>query len=197
MAGKDIGTEQLIKDTAKKIFFSEGKLHATTQEIADAAGVNRSLVHYYFRSRDLLFEQVVKEAKEELRTVLDSVLTGKRGFKEKLKKLISVFIDEITAYPFRELFVITETNSHNEIHADQIHETHIKPFLEEVRLEMEKGNIKTMNPKQFMMSLFALMAYPVLAGSLNKSFLKISEPEFNKLMKQRKQIIFEMIYIGS
>ena len=197
MAVKDTGTEQLIKDTAKKIFFSEGKLHATTQEIADAAGVNRSLVHYYFRSRDLLFEQVVKEAKEELRHVLDSVPTGKLSFKDRIKKVIDVFIDETMAYPFRELFIITETNNHDKIQADEIHETHIKPFLEEVKLEMEKGNLKTMNPKQFMMNLFALMAYPVLSGSLNKSFLKISEAEFNKLMKQRKQIIFEMIYIGT
>jgi len=197
MAVKDIGTEQLIKDTAKKIFFSEGKLHATTQEIADAAGVNRSLVHYYFRSRDLLFEQVVTEAKEDLRNMLDSVLTGKLSFKERLKKVIDVFIDETIAYPFRELFIITETNNEHKIHADQIHETHIKPFLEEVKAEMDKGNLKTMNPKQFMMNLFALMAYPVLSGSLNKSFLKISESEFSKLMKQRKQIIFEMIYTGS
>jgi TetR/AcrR family transcriptional regulator len=197
MAVKDVGTEQLIKDTAKRIFFSEGRLHATTQDIADAAGVNRSLVHYYFRSRDLLFEQVVKEAKEDLRNILDSVLTGKRSFKDRLKKVIDVFIDETMAYPFRELFIITETHSDNEIHADKIHETHIRPFLEEVKLEMEKGNLKTMNPKQFMMNLFALMAYPVLSGSLNKSFLKISETEFAKLMKQRKQIIFEMIYTGA
>jgi len=197
MAAKDIGTEQLIKDTAKKIFFSEGRLHATTQEIADTAGVNRTLVHYYFRSRDLLFELVLKEAKDELRKTLDSVLGGKRLFKEKLKKLIDVFIDQTLAYPFRELFIISETNIHQEIHADEIHETHIKPFLEEVKQEMENGRLKTMHPKQFMMNLFSLMAYPVLAGSLNKSFLKITEAEYNKLMKQRKQIIFDMIYISA
>lgn len=196
MAIKDKGTEQLIKDTAKRIFFSEGKLHATTQDIADAAGVNRTLVHYYFRSRDLLFEQVVQEANTELRNTLDSVFKGKLNFKEKLKRLIDVFIDETLAYPFRELFIITEMNTRPDIESDQIYETHIKPFLEEVKLEMEKGNLKTINPKQFLMNLFSLMAYPILAGNLNKNFLKISHTEFNKMMKQRKQIIFDMIYIG-
>jgi TetR/AcrR family transcriptional regulator len=194
MAVRDTGTEQLIKDTAKRIFFSQGMFHATTQDIADAAGVNRTLVHYYFRSRDILFGQVVHEAKEDLRLTIESLLTGKTSFKEKLKKIIDVFIDETIAYPYRELFVITETNKQDKIQSDNIHDTHIRPFLAEIKQEMQAGRITATDPKQFMMSLFSLMAYPVLAASLNKSFLKISDAEFTKLMKQRKQIIFDMIY---
>ena len=38
-------TEELIKATAKKLFFVQGKFDATTQEIADAAGVNRTLIN--------------------------------------------------------------------------------------------------------------------------------------------------------
>ncbi len=55
MAAKDTGssTENLIKETAMRVFFKEGRFTATTQEIADAAGVNRTLLHYYFRSRDI------------------------------------------------------------------------------------------------------------------------------------------------
>jgi len=195
MAIRDTGTEQLIKDTAKRIFFSEGKLHATTQDIADAAGVNRTLVHYYFRSRDILFEQVVMEGKEEMRLTMDSVFFGNHTFKVKLKKIIDVFMDEIMAYPYRELFFITEEKRHAEIRTDEKHDSVIKPFLAEVKKEMELGHLKTMDPRQFMMNLFALMAYPVLSASLQKSVLRINDAEFAKLMKQRKQMIFEMLYI--
>jgi TetR/AcrR family transcriptional regulator len=194
MAVRDTGTEQLIKDTAKRIFFSEGKLHATTQDIADAAGVNRTLVHYYFRSRDILFEQVVHEAKEELRQAMNSAMAKEIDFKGRLKRMIDIFMDETMAYPYRELFVITETNRHDKVEADQMYELHIKPFLAEIKEEMEKGNISKMDPRQFIMNLFALMAYPVLSGSLNKSFMKISDTEYTKMMKQRKQIVFDMIY---
>lgn len=194
MAVRDTGTEQLIKDTAKRIFFFEGKFHATTQDIADAAGVNRTLVHYYFRSRDILFEQVVNEAKEQLRQTLDSVFSGELSFRDKLKKIIDIFMDETMSYPYRELFVITENKRHEKQEVDHIHDIHIKPFLAEVKSEMQAGNITPTDPRQFMMSLFSLMAYPVLAESMNKQFLKISDAEFPKLMRQRKQIIFDMIY---
>ena len=59
---KDDATEELIKNTAKRLFFGEGKFNATTQEIADAAGVNRTLINYYFRSRDKLFDLVFSDA---------------------------------------------------------------------------------------------------------------------------------------
>ncbi|QNK64374.1 TetR/AcrR family transcriptional regulator [Pedobacter sp. PAMC26386] len=194
MSIKDKGTEQLIKDTAKRIFFAEGKLHATTQDIADAAGVNRTLVHYYFRSRKLLFEQVTQEALDELRQLMSTLFVGKLSFKEKLKKLINVFMDETMAYPYRELFLITETNRHDQVHADQVHDSHVKPFLNDIQEEMDKGNIKAMDPRHFMMNLFSLMAYPLLSGTLSKGFMRISDSEYVKLMKQRKQLIFEMIY---
>ncbi|EOR93017.1 Transcriptional regulator, TetR family [Arcticibacter svalbardensis MN12-7] len=197
MIVKDIGKEQLIRDTAKHLFFSEGKLHATTQDIADAAGVNRTLVHYYFRSRNILFEQVVEEARLDLRNTIDSVLKAPLGFKEKLQKIISVFIDETTKYPFRELFVITETNRNKDLGTSKMNNGFIKSFMIEVKREMDAGNLKNMEPKQFIMNLFALMAYPVLASQLNKAILDIKEPEFKRLMKQRKQLIFEMLYIGN
>ena len=193
---KDTGKEQLIRDTAKHLFFSEGKLHATTQDIADAAGVNRTLVHYYFRSRDLLFEQVVEEARLDLRNTIDSVLKAPLAFKEKLEKIISVFIDETTKYPYRELFVITETNRNKDSVTSKTNNGSMKAFMLEVKQEMNTGNLKNMDPKQFIMNLFALMAYPVLASPLNKTILDIKEPEFKRLMKQRKQLIFEMLYIG-
>jgi TetR/AcrR family transcriptional regulator len=196
MAVKDTGTEKLIKDTAKRIFFSEGNLHATTQDIADAAGVNRTLVHYYFRSRDLLFEQVVKNAKEDLKASLDPVFKEKVDFKLKLQKVISVFMDEIIAYPFRELFVITETKRNKDT-IEHAYNDFAKPFLKEIKEEMELGNLKTTDPKQFVMSLFSLMAYPVLAATLNKNILKIKDAEFLKMMKERKQIIFDLLYIGT
>jgi len=193
MAQRDTGTEQLIKDTAKRIFFSEGKLHATTQDIADAAGVNRTLVNYYFRSRDILFEQVATEARAEMSAVLDSVFTAELAFKDKLEKLITVFMDQAMKFPYREMYVVTELNR-TERTVPEEKKTRLKAFLKEIGAEMESGKIKKMDPRQFCMNLFALMAYPLITNCLNKSLYNINDAEYAKLMKERKRLIFEMIY---
>lgn len=193
MAQRDTGTEQLIKDTAKRIFFSEGKLYATTQDIADAAGVNRTLVNYYFRSRDILFEQVADEARAEMSAELDSVFSAKLEFKDKVQRLINVFMDQAMKFPYREVYVVTELKrSERPVHEEK--KNKIRQFLKEIKAEMESGKIKHMDPRHFVMNLFALMAYPLITNCLNKSLYNINDSEYLELMKERKQLIFEMIY---
>ena len=85
---KDIETEELIRKTAKRLFFGEGKFNATTQEIADAAGVNRTLINYYFRSRDNLFSQIFEDAVKREEKLREKVLLSDLPFKEKIEMYI-------------------------------------------------------------------------------------------------------------
>src|SRR5579859_8001627 len=101
-------TELLIKETAKKVFFQKGLLNATTQQIADEAGVNRALIHYYFRSRDQLFKKVLEEAVNETRIKIDSIFESGEPFKTKISRYLDVFIDRNAKYPYIQNFIITE-----------------------------------------------------------------------------------------
>jgi AcrR family transcriptional regulator len=194
MTSRDTGTEQLIKDTAKQLFFAEGKLHATTQEIADPAGVNRTLVNYYFRSRDALFDQVFNEAQQAVVSMIDEVMESDMPFRQKIENLISVFHKEAMRYPYREIFVITEMNRNDVINAKKARAEKVNTFLEEVQREMDKGNIKHMNPRHFTINLFSLMAYPLVTAPLNKILFGMNDEEYNALLEERKQLIFEIIF---
>src|SRR5437868_13086992 len=93
--------EQLIKDTAKKIFFVEGKLHATTQDIADAAGINRASIHYYYRSRKLLFDKVFEEAMLEFNGKLSLVIEQQElPFRQLIEKLLDFVLKKSLEHPF-------------------------------------------------------------------------------------------------
>jgi TetR/AcrR family transcriptional regulator len=194
MTSRDTGTEHLIKDTAKRLFFAEGKLHATTQEIADAAGVNRTLVNYYFRSRDALFDQVFNEAQESLIKMIAEVIESDMPFKEKIENLISVFLKEAMQFPYRELFIITEMNRHDVINGKKASIKTVNAFLEQIKVEMDKGTIKAMNPRHFSINLFALMAYPLVTAPLQKILFDMNDADYSALMEERKKLIFEIIF---
>ncbi len=193
MAQRDTGTEHHIKETAKRIFFSEGKLHATTQEIADAAGVNRTLLNYYFRSRDVLFEQVATEARQELSRLLDLAMAASIPFKEKLERMIRVFMEQCLKYPYREMFLVREFNKFDKIIPEEKKEV-VQAFLKEIEKEMEEGRLKKMDPRHFCMNLFSLMAYPMITKCLQKSIFNMDEATFLELMEERQQIIFDILY---
>jgi TetR/AcrR family transcriptional regulator len=193
MATRDTGAEQLIKDTAKRIFFAEGKMNATTQDIADAAGVTRTLVNYYFRSKDILLKKVFDEAMLDMRNQLDEVLSTPLPFIKKLEKFIDVFYKETTAYPYKESFLISEINSHDFSTKEKEPSTTLKLFLLDIQKEMDKGTIKKMKPINFMMNLFSLMAYPLLTRPLFKKTFELSDTQYDKLLNDRKKMILEIL----
>ncbi len=195
MATRDTKTEQLIKDTAKRVFFAEGRINATTQDIADAAGVSRTSLHYYFRSKDVLIGQVFNEAMIDLSERLYEVMGSNMPFKDKIKKTIDLFLTETIAYPYRETFLIAEMLSDDsEVYKHKEKGSgHMKAFLKEIEREMDAGTITKMDPFQFMMNIFALSSHPLIMRPLHQKMFELSDRQFDRLMNDRKELICEMV----
>src|SRR5690625_4240646 len=87
---KDLETEEKIKKTVSDLLFKEGRFNATTQEIADKAGVNRTLINYYFRSRDNLFTLVFQDAMHKEHMLRTRLLFSDLPFKEKLRSILNI-----------------------------------------------------------------------------------------------------------
>jgi AcrR family transcriptional regulator len=194
MATRDTGAEQLIKDTAKRIFFAEGKLNATTQDIADAAGVTRTLVNYYFRSKDVLFKQVFDESMQDMGKRMDEVIQSTLPFKKKIERFIEIFYTQLTAYPYQESFMIAEINSNAFSIPKKDGPNILAAFLKEIQAEMEKGVVKKMKPMNFLLNLFALMAYPLLTRPLFKIIFELDDLQYTKLLNERKKMIVDILF---
>ncbi len=189
-----MSTEELIKAKAKEIFFTKGHLHATTQDIADAAEVNRSLINYYFRSRDQLFQTVYREAVEDLKSQLDVVFYADIPFKEKVEQFIEVYMKELLRYPYRESFLITEICSNNFALKEKKKSEAMHHFLKDIEQASAQGIIKPCKPVHFLFNLFSLMALPVIMRPLYQKLLDINDLDYNQLINERKALILKLIF---
>lgn len=199
MPVKDCKTEQLIKDTAKRIFLGEGKMFATMQNIADAAGVNRTLLHYYFRSRDVLFNLVFTEALTKLREDIHAVLGSALPFKEKIENLMNVFYDELIQSPYLETFIAIQLNQAPEKYEELFlpiagGKERLRKFLKEIQQEMEKGSIPDMKPVNFFINFFALIVYPFVARPIYMKMFELTEAGYTKLLSERKKNIMATVF---
>lgn len=70
-------TEVEILNAAKKIL--------QQKEIADEAGINKAILHYYFRSKEMLFEAVFKSAISLLAAELNAILNDDSSVEDKIK----------------------------------------------------------------------------------------------------------------
>ena len=103
-------TEERILEAAKKVFIRKGMYGARMQEIADEAGINKALLHYYFRSKNKLFEAIFQEAFHEFVPNAFGILKSDMPFEEKIRLFVSNYIDLISTNPFLPIFIINEIN---------------------------------------------------------------------------------------
>ncbi|RKR80372.1 TetR family transcriptional regulator [Mucilaginibacter gracilis] len=191
-------TEQLIKDTAKKVFFVDGNIHATTQDIADAAGINRASIHYYYRSRKLLFDKVFTEAITEMRSKMHLIAVQNLPIREKTGEFIDFFFEKSLQHPYLELFVITERNSNNtlklamtEINKDDMH----KELDNEIQKEVAKGLMKPITANHFVMTMISLCSFPFLGRSIVQGAINVDDETYSKMLTERKKIILQLFFL--
>jgi TetR/AcrR family transcriptional regulator len=197
MGAEEAQTEKLIKEKAKILFFQKGFLNATTQEIADEAGVNRALIHYYFRSReqmlDILLEETLLEKKQRMKSILSSDLP----FREKIATYIDAIVDYGLTYPYLENFIISETARHpdkikNFCSKDRVKSSDL--IRDQLQAEINKKKISPISAEHFMVNLSAMCNYPLLAKSILQTIHGMTDPAYRKFLIERKQIIFVTIF---
>lgn len=200
MAIKDSATEQLIIDTAKKIFFSEGRFNATTQDIADAAGVNRTLLNYYFRSRDTLFAYVLRDAKLNMDKRLDAIFLTDMPFKQQIAHFIDVFFDEVKTHPYLDTYIISKLNDpdsdfKNVVPIDfEVVKSKMNEFLINVEREIQKGALVDTNARDFMLNLISLISHPITMQPILKQIFSMDNAQFSDMLAKRKAVILNLLF---
>jgi AcrR family transcriptional regulator len=190
-------TETLIRETAKQIFFQKGRLTATTQEIADEAGVNRALIHYYFRSREQLLDILLDEVIREKKSNMVAILGGSIPLKEKISQYISYLVDRGIRYPFLENFIISEIARSPEKREIICARDSVKSsdlIKEQLQEEIRRGSIAPITPEHFMINLSSLCNYPLLAKSIFQTVHGMTDDSYRKFLLDRKQVIFRTIF---
>jgi len=187
-------TEKLIKDTAKQLFFGEGKFNATTQEIADAAGVNRTLINYYFRSRDKLFQIVFDDAQIKEQELTEQIVFSDLPFKEKISRHLDIFLEQAKQYPYLEIYMVTQMNQGCIWKDQEKMSLLLDKFYLEIALEMERGTIDRMRPEQFVLNFISLLSFPTSMRPLLQETMGLSTELYDTLLEERKEIILRTLF---
>ncbi|MEQ8686907.1 MAG: TetR/AcrR family transcriptional regulator [Imperialibacter sp.] len=190
-------TEQVIKQKAKELFFKKGLIKTTTQEIADAAGVNRALIHYYFRSREHMLSILLDEAMAEKRERVKSILSFDLPFREKIARYIDAIITYNMTYPYLENFIISETvrnKDRTEAYCARNQSRSSDLIRDQLAEEIQQGRLAPITPEHFLVNLIALCNYPMLAKPILRTIHGMTEEAYHEFLLERKQVIYMTIF---
>jgi len=190
---KDTTTEEVILAAAKKVFVQKGMAGARMQDIADEAGINKALLHYYFRNKEKLFEVIFMEAAEKLFPKINAIFEADQPLFEKIENFCEEYISIVMDNPYLPLFVLNEINQDPDYFLKKVWTGKSKPnpvkLLEQIDKEVRKGTIKRINPMHLLMNLISMTIFPFVAKPMFQKNLGMSEVQFKMAMEERKKEI--------
>ncbi len=169
---------------------------ARMQEIADEAGINKALLHYYFRSKDKLFTAVFKESVFKLFPNIVELLKSDIFLFDKIRLFVDNYIDIINANPLLPSFVIHELSRNPETVVEMIKSSGINPvyFVNQVQQEIEKGTIEPVHPLHLIVNMLAMCIFPFVAKPiLQEVIFNQDQKKFDIFMQERKKEVSDFI----
>jgi AcrR family transcriptional regulator len=193
---KDTNTENQILEAAKSIFQSKGMDGARMQEIADKAGINKAMLHYYYRSKQMLFEAVFKHSFLLLAPQLNKILNDDSSVEEKIRNFTFNYISFIIKHPYLPNFIIQELNRNPGFAESLKHAEgfpNIEKFKQQLNDEIEKGIIKPIKAEQLFINILALNVFPFIGKPLLKTLINVDDATFKQLIENRKTEVADFI----
>ncbi|MDR1866532.1 MAG: TolC family protein [Bacteroidales bacterium] len=196
---KDVNTEQAIIDAAEKLFLDKGFVKTTTAEIAGEAGVNHAMLHYYFRTKEKLFNMLFQKKIELLSGSLLTVAGTDLPFFSKLKMFVELQFDFFTANPKLPFFLFSELRDSPE--RLEIFRNMMSPVFERIcgqlslliDEEVAKGAIRPVKPMELMMNIASLNVFLFVAQPIAGIFREISQTLPQNFLGDRKAQIVNFV----
>ena len=166
------------------------------QDIADDAGINRTLLNYYFRSKDQLFEAVFRNAMSSFVPNLAKMLQSDMSFKDYVPRLIETVIDAMLENPQIPIFVLQELSSNPERMPQIIKEMGVDPSLAIKKMKGDRVEEVEgwMDPRQVILNVISLCIFPFAARSVVTEILYQGDNQlYIESMKQRKELLPKLV----
>ena len=202
---KPVDKEEIILKAAMDVFIEKGRHGARMQEIADCAGINKALLHYYFRSKDKLYEQIFEKLFSKFVVDMTMQFNSDDNFVDALNSFIDKFVDFISKNPKIPVFIVRELGEGGKFVGDLMsklaqQEPKRGPVLalEFIKKAQAKGELRQdIDPMQFLFTVIGSCVYFFVAEPLLVNALQLQENfDRRQFIEERKKSIFDTLYNG-
>ncbi len=189
--------ESAILQSARKEFERHGLAGARMQRIADEAGINKALLHYYFRNKNQLFLRIFEEAISQTIPQLQKIIHNEGGFPEKIQSFVHLYISTLNQHPYLPAFVLSELRHQPVGFFKKNFPAHTLKAIQQMFVMLDKaasaGIIRKWDWEQLLISMISLCVFPFAATPIIQHLLSLKEQEMKKFMEDRKVFVTQFL----
>ncbi len=189
--------ELRIVEAARTIFIERGYADASMSDIAAAAGIKRSTLHYYFRTKDRLFQAIFVDIVRDIFPRIQNILAEDRPFMSRLNSVIDEYMALFRKNPALPQFII------GEIQRDVRHlmgvldsleiEGYICTIRERMALEIRSGELRRVPLRVILLTLYSQMIFPFMTRDLVATLMLADGESFDRFLREWKRSIMRQI----
>lgn len=197
MVESDKLTEEKIFDAATEVFIEKGMDGARMQDIATRAGINKALLHYYFRTKEHLFNAVFEKISSQLFVKLAPLFDEKLSLDQKIRFFFREHITLLQNNPGLPAFILNEVRRNPQTIRKILKNIDFKKFwvilYEQHKDEFAKYNISENSLPQIMTSIVAISVFPFAARGIIEGILDNMGIDFNRYIEERKEFAADFV----
>ncbi len=196
-AENQLSTEQRILAAAKQVFIRKGMDGARMQDIADEAGINKALLHYYFRNKEKLFEVIFIEAAQRLFPLINEIFTSDLPLFEKITRFCEEYITMVQENPYLPVFVISEISKDPDLFINKVMVNNgrpdPRPLIAQIQEEVAKGTIRPIDPIQLLLNMVSMVIFPFVVQPMFQRIVGVTDEQYRMVQEKRKKEIPQFI----
>ena len=189
---QDIGTEARILAAAEEVFMMHGYDVARMQTIAQTACINKAMLHYYFRSKEKLFEMVMVRQITSFLPEATAAFSTPMSLRERIAAFIEVYLHFLSANPRLPMFILFSLSRHPEF-VKFLPRTMYDMITSYLEAEMQAGRLRRMDPGHLLISMISMCIFPFIARPMAMHMMNKTDAEYNSFLAQRKSEIMQLI----
>lgn len=190
---EDINTQQAILDAAEEEFLINGLASTRTTEIAKKAGVTHAMLHYYYRTKENLFNHVFEKKIKLITTLFANKVEEDLPFNEKIKIIVEEHFNFLASHPHLPFFVLNEFITNKDrlkwfvILASPSIDRIIKKLTTDIDEAVNKGEICPIDPVNLVIDIVSLNVFSFVAHPLIKGLAEQMGKDYKTLLEERKK----------
>jgi TetR/AcrR family transcriptional regulator len=194
-------TKEQIFETATELFSKHGYNGVSTGDIAEAAGVNKALIFYYFTSKQELFKQVFHGQVENVVTTIRRQLSNAKPGLASIEEFIRAHMQQLRENAaFRQMMIRELVNSGEGL--TQVLQSGANVALKSIRNDLlrefsiakQNGEIRDVDPLQTIVNLISMDVF----FFIGEPIVRLINPniDINEFEEGREDNIIDLIING-
>lgn len=191
--------ENKIIDAARSVFIEKGYAETSMSEIAARVGINRPALHYYFRTKEKMFQAVFGSiVSSVVPKVFDALTHKEKSISQRVEGIIDAYYALFLENPLLPMFILRELNRDSDLLINTIQQFNVMDTvhnaLASVQEEMNEGKLRKVSLQFTFYNFYSLLTFPFLTKDISTKVFRNDDKAFRAMLVEWKQnIIAQML----